>query len=129
MATIIQDVNIRLVLARLRPGAEYGWRGGRGDFGNTLDAVIWRDPDQKMPSQSQIIAEWEVVVAEDQAAGGVRAELMADAPVRVVGVVLGDVLGPDLADLVRLLLYNAGAVDLATGRVKPFEEWVAPLPD
>jgi hypothetical protein len=66
--TTITSVDIRLVLGRIRPGAAYHWRGD-GQFGNDLSAIgDWRDPNTTPPTEAEILAEWEVVVAEVQVA-------------------------------------------------------------
>jgi len=69
MATTIQDVDIRLVLDRLRPDSEYGWFPDgdsfeNPDFGHTLGAVAWRDPNTAKPSEAEVIAEWEAYLQE-----------------------------------------------------------------
>lgn len=64
MATSIQQVDIRLMLSRLRPGAVYGWRGS-GDFGNALESVDWRDTQAAIPTEAEIIAEWDVYQTEE----------------------------------------------------------------
>jgi hypothetical protein len=63
MASTIQDVNIRLVLAYLEPGKSYFWNPASGtdidaDHGHTMDAVTWNDVGEK-PSEAAVIAEWD----------------------------------------------------------------------
>ena len=68
MATKIQDVDIRLVLARLRPHSAYHWVG-LGDTGNTLAAVqSWRDPDNPIPTEPEVIQEWDQYQTETEEA-------------------------------------------------------------
>lgn len=63
----IQDVDIRLVLYRLRPTSEYHWKGTQ-DFGNTLEVIgEWRDPNTTKPTQTEILIEWEVYQREQSA--------------------------------------------------------------
>lgn len=50
----LREVDIRLVLGRLRPGCAYHWRGGSG-----YEAIgAWRDPATKKPTEAEILAEW-----------------------------------------------------------------------
>lgn len=122
MAAKIQDVNIRLVLARLRPGAAYHWKGD-GDFGNTMEAVGWRDPSTLKPSEADVLAEWAVFQAEETQADTLRQTIIANAQ-SAVGLAL-DVLTPAQRNaLIALLLYNAGGVHPRTGVVQPLKEWV-----
>lgn len=50
----LREVDMRLMLARLRPGSAYHWRGGEGY------AAIgeWRDPATQKPTEEEILAEW-----------------------------------------------------------------------
>lgn len=67
MATKIQDVDIRLMLGRLRPRSAYHWVG-LGDTGNTLAAVqSWRDPDNPIPTEPEVIQEWDQYQTETAA--------------------------------------------------------------
>lgn len=65
---IIQDVDIQFVIGRLRPTSEYHWMGSQ-TTGNTLDEVLgeWRDPNTLPPTEAEIVAEWEVFLAEQAA--------------------------------------------------------------
>lgn len=63
----IREVDIRLMLARLRPGSAYHWRG-TGAVGNDYDAVgEWRDPKTARPTSAEILAEWDVYQQEQAA--------------------------------------------------------------
>lgn len=63
----IREVDIRLVLGRLRPGSAYHWRGS-GAIGNDYDAIgEWRDPRTPKPALPEILAEWEVYRQEQAA--------------------------------------------------------------
>lgn len=77
--TTIQDVDLKLVLARLRPGSEYQWKGSR-DTGYTFTEAVgeWRDPANPPPSEAQCIAEWEVVLVERAAAATQAATITSD---------------------------------------------------
>lgn len=77
MATKIQDVDIRLVLARLRPHSAYHWVG-LGDTGNTMDAIkSWRDLVDPIPTEGEVIQEWDKYQTE------VAAQAVKDAEKRV----------------------------------------------
>lgn len=56
--TTIRDVNIRLMLSRLRPTSEYLWIG-EGETGNTIDAIKeWRDRTTSKPTENELVTEW-----------------------------------------------------------------------
>ncbi|MBI5671127.1 MAG: hypothetical protein HZC41_24285 [Chloroflexi bacterium] len=68
----IREVDIRLVLGRLRPGSAYHWRGS-GATGNGYDAIgEWRDPRTDKPTLAELLAEWEVYRQEQAAAEQTR---------------------------------------------------------
>ncbi len=70
----IQEVDIRLVLGRLRPTSEYHWSGD-GDFGHTLDVIgEWRDPKTTVPTEAEVLAEWERYLQEQVAQEQAKAE-------------------------------------------------------
>lgn len=63
----IREVDIRLMLGRLRPGSAYHWRG-MGVTGNDYDAIgEWRDAKTTTPTPADILAEWEVYRQEQAA--------------------------------------------------------------
>lgn len=67
MATI-NDVDIRLVLGRLRPLSEYRWIGTKGDKGYASLAECiaeWRDDKTAMPNETALMAEWAIYQAEE----------------------------------------------------------------
>lgn len=77
--TTIQEVNIRLVLSRLRPGSGYHWLGAT-DTGYTLAQAVgeWRDPNTTPPTEAQLIAEWDVYQQEVTAAAAAKAAADTD---------------------------------------------------
>lgn len=78
--TDFQDIDVRLVLGRLRPTSEYHWKGGRGDKGYAaLSEAIgaWRDEQTSPPTEAELIAEWEAYTAEQDAAEQSTAEAVA----------------------------------------------------
>lgn len=118
----IQDVNIRLMLARLRPSAAYHWKGN-SDFGHTMDDVSWRDPSTLKPSEADILAEWVLFQSEETQADALRQALLTDAQ-SAVGVPVGALTPVQRNALLALLLYNAGGVHPRTGVVQPLTAWV-----
>lgn len=67
--TTIQDVNIVLMLNRLRPSSSYLWaRDGSNpnvDLGNTMASILeWRDGNTSQPTEAEVITEWGVYLAE-----------------------------------------------------------------
>lgn len=69
MATFA-DIDVRLMLGRLRPWSEYRWIGAR-DTGHTslTDCIAeWRDSQNVQPTEAELLAEWDVYQAEAQAA-------------------------------------------------------------
>jgi hypothetical protein len=73
----IQEVDIRLVLGRLRPASAYHW-SGESDFGNTMEAVAeWRDLTTTPPTEEEVLAEWQRYLQEQAAQQQVEAEQQA----------------------------------------------------
>lgn len=121
MTTRIQDVNIRLVLSRLRPGAAFGWQGD-GDYGNTLADVIWQDPNSTKPDEATVLAEWADCEAEEAEADTLYLTLLANAGA-AVGKTLDELTVADRDALVDWMAYNAGGIEPRTGTVKPLADW------
>lgn len=67
MATI-QEVDIKAVLARLRPNSAYHWKVDR-DRGVTLAEALgeWRDANTQPPTEPEILTEWDVYLGEQAA--------------------------------------------------------------
>ncbi len=68
----LSQVNIRAVLATLRPGAAYQWMGTPGnddpDFGHQYSAIgEWRDATTTKPTQQEILDTWPTLQAELEA--------------------------------------------------------------
>lgn len=121
MATI-QDVNIRLVLSRLRPGAAYGWLGD-GDTGHNLSVVEWRDSGSTLPTEAECIAEWGVYQTEQGDAATLRQTILTNAQ-SAVGKTLDTLTIAERNALIALLLYKAGGVNPRTGVVQPLNTWL-----
>ncbi len=67
MVTTIHDVELRHILNRLRVAIAYIWRGS-GTFLKPEetwdDVVVWTDSGSVKPTEQEMIAEWDIVVAE-----------------------------------------------------------------
>lgn len=120
--TTIQECDIRLVLGRIRPGAEYGWRGDSG-LGNTLDAVDWRDNVQTKPLDAEVIADYDAYLIEEQEASTLRQTIITNAQ-SAVGKSLAALTAAERNALLALLLYKAGGVNPRTGTVNALNTWV-----
>lgn len=65
----LTDVNLRAVLAEIRPNSEYHWRGN-GQLGNDYEAIgQWRDPATTKPTAAEIRSAWPDVQAKLSPAG------------------------------------------------------------
>ena len=65
--TNIHDVDIRLMLERLRPGSSYHWRGS-GATGSGYEAIgEWRDAGTIKPAASEIVSAWDTYQQEQAA--------------------------------------------------------------
>ena len=65
MKTQIEEVNIRMMLWRLRYGSEYQWLGGSADTGHTMNDIgEWRDQLTTPPTAAELIAEQNIYDTE-----------------------------------------------------------------
>ena len=121
----LEQVNIRLVLGRLRPGAAYHWKGNNRDSGyGSLDDCIgeWRSV-QPIPTEAEILNEWDAHLAEEDEATTLRQTILTNAQ-SAVGKTLDTLTAGERNALLALLLYKAGGVDPQTGMVNPLQDWV-----
>lgn len=68
--TTLLDVDIRLMIDRLRPAAAYRWVGRLGDKGyKSLEECIaeWRDTKTMLPTADELIVAWDSYLAEETA--------------------------------------------------------------
>lgn len=77
--TDIKQVDIKLMLGRLRPASEYQWKVS-SDLGNTLDEAVgdWRDKNTQPPTEAQLLTEWDAYVIERAAVATVVAAKVTD---------------------------------------------------
>lgn len=117
----IQEVDLQLVLGRLRPTSAYHWKG-QSDFGNTLEAIgEWRDPNTQRPTEAEILTEWEVYIQEQTARNTLRQQVRNNIAA-AVGTSVADLNAAQVKSLLAVWLYSIGAID-SSGRVKPIREW------
>lgn len=123
MASTIQEVNLRLVISRLRPGLEYHYRVGR-DTGYTLSEAIGdiRTPDGDLPTEQECIDEQNVYDSEVIDTATARANLKAIAQ-GTVGVTYTDLTVDQLKALLAVLILESGGLadDLT---IRPLNLWV-----
>lgn len=118
----IQEVDIQLVLGRLRPGSAYHWKG-QGQFGNTLEAIgEWRDPATQPPTEAEILAEWGRYLEEEEARTTLRQQIKNTAA-SAVGTNIRDLTAAQVKALLAIWLYDIGAIDNA-GEIRPLAEWM-----
>jgi len=123
----IQDVDIQLVLHRLRPGSAYHWKGA-GQFGNTMEAIgEWRDPATQPPTEAEILAEWGRCLEEATAAAALRQQVRSLAA-SAVGVNIRDLTAAQVKALFAIWLYSVGAIN-NVGEVRPLAQWVLEMND
>lgn len=120
--TTIQDCDIRLVLGRIRNGADYGWRGN-ASLGQTLEAVDWRDLVQTIPTDAEVILDWEAYIVEQQEIATLRQTILTNAQ-SAVGKSLAALTAAERNALLAILLYKAGGVNPQTGTVNALNTWV-----
>jgi len=119
MALLPVGADVRELLGRLRPGSEFGWRGGPQ---NDTEQVVYRDPSTSEPTEAEYLAEQAIVLAEN---GARRAENTAR------GVRLSTTVGKHLTAtsatereaLLEQLLFRAGATDKSDGTIKNSQQW------
>jgi len=121
--TTIQECDIRLVLGRLRHGSEYLWVG-TANIGDDLSAIPeWRDASTTMPSEAEIIAEYDLILSE-QTTANTQLDAIKTTAQSAVGVALVDLTAAQQKALLAALLFKAGGVDLSDATVKPLNQWV-----
>lgn len=110
--------DIREILGRIRPNAEWGWKGGNP---TDISQLRWRDAIQSKPTQTEIDAEQIVVNTENS----VREASKSNRNGRGISVVGGHgaSLNPaQVAAIIEQILDRLGALD-DDGKIKPLSEW------
>lgn len=113
------EADVRELLGRLRPGADWGWRGGAV---NDPAQLRWRDSVQSEPTEAEYLAELLVLDAEKARAAATRAAQLG----RLAGIIDLDpsmLTPPEVSVAVEELLFRAGALDPETGAILPIDEW------
>lgn len=59
-----EKIDIPLMLWRIKPEAEYHWKGS--GYGTYADIGEWRSPDIPKPTEAEVYAEWDVYLKEQQ---------------------------------------------------------------
>lgn len=119
MALLPARANVRVLLGRLRPGSEFGWKGGRD---NDTTQVRYRDSATIEPTEAEYLAELAVKDAEDATRTATRAA-QSTRSVAVVGTASSALttlaqITPALEQL--LLLHDA--ID-RNGNLRPLRDW------
>jgi len=127
---ITNDVNVRLAWhewnkQQAQP-AEIAPRFTDGETGfiTFADAILeWRDPVNLQPDDTTIQAAWDAISAQQATADSTINTIKTTAQ-STVGVALKDLSTAQIKNLLAVLLFNAGGVDLSTATIKPLNEWV-----
>lgn len=113
------EADIPFILSRIRPGADWGWKGGAY---NDPANIEWRDAGQTLPTLAELEAEWTIIAGETVTANTVRQQLKtAYAP--LAGTAVGSLTNPQLVLLVEILCYIMGGVDEKTRVLLPANQW------
>lgn len=105
--TTFSDVDVRFVLWRLRPLARYHWLGAADKGYTTLADCVreWQDA-QSIPTEAELVAEWDAYQVEEAAAAAAALERETDVrALRLADVALAQIasdrttLAADLAAL------------------------------
>lgn len=115
------EADIPLILSRIRPQAEFGWKGDGSSWSNPAD-IRWRDEVQVEPTLAELEAEWIIIEAERASAATVRQLLKAEyAP--LVGLQFSALTNAQLKTMVEILVYILGGIDENTRKLKPASKW------
>lgn len=117
------EADIPLILARIRPGAEFGWKGDGSSWSNPAN-LDWRDGVQTEPTLTELEAEWTVIAAEMASAATVRQQLKA-AYALIAGRTYADLTNAELRTMSEIHTYILGGIDEATRECKPANQWAA----
>lgn len=118
MALLPEGHDVPFLLGRLRPGAEWGWRGGTPRQTTNVD---WRDAVQIEPTEQEYLDEQLLVNAEEVTAEVTRADQLTRIT-PLVGQNPKNLSPPDIGNLVEELMVRAKALDI-NGNILPVDEW------
>jgi hypothetical protein len=114
------DADIPLILSRLRPGAEFGWKGD-GDYSNPAN-IDWRDTVQSQPTLSELETEWTVILTEEGTKDTVRQQLKT-AYATIAGIPYSDLTNAELRTMSEIHSYILGGIDEETRLLRPASQW------
>ncbi len=112
------NADVRRLLSRIRPNAEWGWRGGDQ---NDHTLIRWRDGVQVEPTEAEYLAEQAIVDTEDLSADTARLSLIA-AVDALQGTNFDTASLLDMRPLLQILFLERGALDI-NGTFLPVSEW------
>ena len=112
-----QPIDIRYIVSRLAPGAEFHWKGA--DFGTYDDIGQWRSPDIPKPTEKEVYAEWDKYQAQLKQ----QEQILKALDAAIVGQDVYHLNTPALQACVALLMMKAQALTME-GKVKPLTEWL-----
>lgn len=122
MALLPEGHDIPFLLGRLRPNAEWGWRGiGGGNAHRQTANVDWRDSVQIEPTEQEYLDEQLLVNAEEVTQETTRADQLTRIT-PLVGQNPRDLAPPETGHLVEELAVRLGALD-EHGNIMPLDEW------
>lgn len=110
--------DIRFILSRIRPDAEWGWKGGDIDDASQVD---WRDQTQREPTQAEYDAEQLVIDQEDSDRSntdtGTRSRLSS-----TVGKQYTALTSDEKDAILERVLQHAGGMN-EDGTIRDVDEW------
>lgn len=111
--------DVRELLSRIRPNAEWGWKGGNDRQTNN---VTWRDSGQTEPTEAEYLTEQAVVAAERsarQAENQARGARLSS----TIGKHITATTAAEREALLEQLLFRVGATNKEDGTIKPRNQW------
>ncbi len=118
MALLPVDHDVPFLLSRLRPGAEWGWKGGTPRQTTNVD---WRDGVQIEPTEAEYLAEHILFQGELIQAQTTRTDQLTR-----IGPLVGqnpkNLTIPETGHLVEELMVRAKALD-ENGDIIPLADW------
>jgi len=113
------NADIPFILSRIRPNAEWGWKGGAA---NDPAQVRWRDAVQVEPTEQEYADEWTVIEGEEAAKTTVRQQLKTEYA-SLAGLALSALTNAQSRTLLEILVYIMGGIDEETRLLKPANQW------
>lgn len=115
------EADIPLILSRIRPGVDFGWKG---------DGVLWSDPADlrwldtvaTQPTLIELEDEWALILAERATAATVKQQLKA-AYALIAGKSYAELTNAELRTMSEIQSYILGGIDETTRKLKPANQW------